>query len=99
MDEQRQDDQLEPMYNCSVPIQDLAYKIFRERWTIETGGERGSGRSMVVARYDIYIYIYIYIYRGALGINGGARGVIVIVVGNGDGDSCSNPRRDWLHFT
>ena len=30
---------------------------------------------------------------------GGARGVIVIVVGNGHGDSSSNPGRDWLHFT
>ena len=29
----------------------------------------------------------------------GARGVMVIVVGNGHGDSSSNPGRDWLHFT
>ena len=36
-------------------------------------------------------YIYIHI--------GGARGVVIIVVGNGHGDTCSNPRRDWLHFT
>ena len=35
----------------------------------------------------IYIYIYIYIY-------GGARGVMVIVVGNGHGDKSSNPGRD-----
>ena len=31
-------DQLEPMYNRSVLIQDVAWKIFRERWTIETNG-------------------------------------------------------------
>ena len=31
--------------------------------------------------------------------NGGARGVVVIVVGNGHGDTSSNPGRDWLHFT
>ena len=30
---------------------------------------------------------------------GGARGVMVIVVGNGHGDASSNPGRDWLHFT
>ena len=30
---------------------------------------------------------------------GGARGVIVIVVGNGHGDVSSNTGRDWLHFT
>ena len=30
---------------------------------------------------------------------GGARGVMVIVVGNGHGDTSSNPGRGWLHFT
>ena len=52
MDEQRQDDQLEPMYNISVSIQDIALKTSREQWTIETGGERGSGRSVLAARND-----------------------------------------------
>ena len=28
----------------------------------------------------------------------GARGVMVIVVGNEHGDMSSNPGRDWLHF-
>ena len=28
----------------------------------------------------------------------GVRGVMVIVVGNGHGDTSSNPGRDWLHF-
>ena len=32
-------------------------------------------------------------------ICGGARGVIVIVLGNEHGDTSSNPGRDWLHFT
>ena len=31
--------------------------------------------------------------------SGGARGVMVIVVGNGHGDTSSNSGRDWLHFT
>ena len=52
MDEQRQDDQLEPIYNSSVPIQDVAFKTFREQWTIETGGERGSGRSVLAVQHD-----------------------------------------------
>ena len=30
---------------------------------------------------------------------GSARGVMVIVVGNGHDDSSSNPGRDWLYFT
>ena len=30
---------------------------------------------------------------------GGACGVMVIVVGNGHGDTSSNLGRDWLHFT
>ena len=49
MDEQGQDDQLEPIYNSSMLIQDVALKTNRERWTIETGGGRGSGRSVLVA--------------------------------------------------
>ena len=32
-------------------------------------------------------------------IFGGARDVMVIVVGNGHGNMSSNPGRDWLHFT
>ena len=47
MDEQRQDDQLEPM-----PVQDVALKTFRERWVIEMSGERGSGRFMLMVRHD-----------------------------------------------
>ena len=31
--------------------------------------------------------------------NGGARGVVVIAVGNEHGDTSSNPGRNWLHFT
>ena len=31
--------------------------------------------------------------------SGDARGVMVIVVGIGHGDTSSNPGRDWLHFT
>ena len=39
-----------------------------------------------------------------IGINvtfmfGGARGVVIIAVGNEHGDTSSNPGRDWLHFT
>ena len=45
-------------------------------------------------RQDLFnIYMHTYIYYG------GARGVMVIVVGNGNGDTSSNPRRDWWHFT
>ena len=54
MDEQRQDDQLEPIYNCTGPIQNVALKTYRERWTIETGGERGSGRSVLALQHDDY---------------------------------------------
>ena len=52
MDGQRQDNQLEPIYNTSVPIQDVALKTTWERWTIETGGERGSGRSVLATRHN-----------------------------------------------
>ena len=52
MDEQRQDDQLEPTYNSSVPIQDAALNTDRERWSIETGGKKGSERSVLEVRHD-----------------------------------------------
>ena len=52
MDEQRQEDKLEPSYHSSVPIQDIALKTYRERWTIEKGGGRDSGRSLFMAWYD-----------------------------------------------
>ena len=59
MNKLRQDDQLEPIYNSSVLIQNVALKTSRERWTIETGGGRESGTSMLMAWYDDdgdYIY-------------------------------------------
>ena len=49
---QRQDDQLEPTYNRSVSIQDVALKTYWKRWTIEKGVEIGSGRSALAARPD-----------------------------------------------
>ena len=52
INEQRLDDQLKPIYNSSVPIQDVAWRIWRERLTIETGGERGLGKSVLAARHD-----------------------------------------------
>ena len=52
MDEQRQDDQLEPTYSISVLIQDVALRTCRKQWTIEKGGEKGSGISMLMARHD-----------------------------------------------
>ena len=45
-------DELEPIHNSSVPVQDVALKTYWERWTIVMGGERGSGRSVLAARHD-----------------------------------------------
>ena len=46
------DDQAEPTYNRSVPIQDVALKTDRKRLTIEKGGGRESARSVLMARHD-----------------------------------------------
>ena len=43
---------VEPMCNSSVSIQDVVWKTSRERWTIETGDERVSGKSVLVAQHD-----------------------------------------------
>ena len=47
----KKDDQLEPNDSSSVPIRDVAWKTCREQWTIGTSSERGSGRSVLVARH------------------------------------------------
>ena len=52
MDEQRQDDQLEPTYNSSESIQHEALKTYQKRWTIEKGVGRGSGISVLMVRDD-----------------------------------------------
>ena len=52
MDEQRQDDQLEPTYSSSVPIRDVVLRTCRKQWMIGRGGERGSGISLLIARHD-----------------------------------------------
>ena len=52
MNEQKQDDQLEPTYNCSVPIQDVALKTYREQETIEIGGQSGPGGFAPTAWHD-----------------------------------------------
>ena len=41
-----------------------------------------------------FVSIYLSIYLSIL-----PSGVVVIVIGNGHGDTSSNPGRDWLHFT
>ena len=52
MDEQRQDDQLEPTYNSSVLIRDVAPRTCRKQWTIGRDGERGPGISVLITRHD-----------------------------------------------
>ena len=52
MDEQRQDDQLEPTYSSSLPIRDVSLKTFRKQWTIGRVGERGSVISVLMALHD-----------------------------------------------
>ena len=48
-DDQWQDDQLEPIDNSSVPVQDVPS---RERQAIENGNGKGSGRLVLAARHE-----------------------------------------------
>ena len=52
MAEKTPGDQLEPTYSRSVLIRDVALRTYRKRWTIEGGGERGSGISVLMARHN-----------------------------------------------
>ena len=49
---QKQDDQLERTFSSYVRIQDVVPKTYLGRWTIGRSGERGSGISVLPARYD-----------------------------------------------
>ena len=49
---QKQDDQLERTFSSYVRIQAVVLKIYLGRWTIGRSGERGSGISVLPARYD-----------------------------------------------
>ena len=49
---QKQDDQHEHTFSSYVRIRDVVLKTYRERWTIGRSGERGSGISVLLARYD-----------------------------------------------
>ena len=55
MDEQRLDDQQEPIYSSSESIQDVAQKTFWERWTIVTREGQGN---LLTAWHDDNGYIY-----------------------------------------
>ena len=52
MDEERQDDQLEPTYSSSVPIRDAALKTCQKQWTIGRGSKRGSGIFVLIVQHD-----------------------------------------------
>ena len=60
IDAQKLVDQLEPIYNNSLPKQDVAWKTCHERWTIGTSEQRASAKSVQAVQHD-YDYIYIYI--------------------------------------
>ena len=49
---QKQDDQHEHTFSSYVRIQDVVLKTYLGRWTIGRSGERGSGISVLPARYD-----------------------------------------------
>ena len=49
---QKQDDQLERTFSSYVRIQDVVLKTYLGRGTIGWSGERGSGISVLPARYD-----------------------------------------------
>ena len=77
---QKQEDQLERTFSSYVRIQVVVLKTYLGRWTIGRSGERGSGISVLPARYDddddIYIesekVIVIFLFKRVVGsqVNG-----------------------------
>ena len=52
MDEQRQDIQLEPIYNSSVLIRDVALRTCCKQWTYGEVWRERSEISVLIARHD-----------------------------------------------
>ena len=52
MADQKQDDQLVPIYSSSVRIRDVALRAYQKQWTIGRSGEKESRISVLVARHD-----------------------------------------------
>ena len=65
---QKQDDQLERTFSSYVRIQDVVLKTYLGRWTIGRSGERGSGISVLPARYDddddddVCVCLYVHVF-------------------------------------
>ena len=49
---QRLNDQLEPLYNSSVPIHGVTWKTSWKRWTIETSSEKVLGKPVLAVQHD-----------------------------------------------
>ena len=88
-------------FSCSSPQSLPSFISLEFRWLIHTMVQTQPQflRNAVLfyQREDIHWIYSLNIYQ--IEIVGGARGVMVIVAGNGHGDTSSNPGRDWLHFT
>ena len=65
MDEQKQDDQLEPTYSSSVPIRDVALKTYRKQWSMVKGGVSGSDKTFLFF-YRIIYFIVTYVHVSSL---------------------------------
>ena len=52
MAEQKQGNQLEPTHSSFVPIRDVALNTSQKQWTTGSGGERGSGISVLMEQRD-----------------------------------------------
>ena len=61
---QKQDDQHERTFSSYVRIQVAVLKTYLGRWTIGRSGERGSGISVLPARYDDDDVYFTYPYHG-----------------------------------
>ena len=56
-------------------------------------------RNFISRDTNVVLKIYKTLIRPYIEYFGGSRGIMVIVIGNGHGDTSSNPGRDSLHFT
>ena len=78
----------------------LHYQALCDTWLTRHSYRVGYCRLIVWSQRDFSLELTLLLGAGSVPKEKyGARGVIVIAVGNEHGDTSSNPGRDWLHFT
>ena len=89
-------------FSTEYLLMKMIYLLWENKWVFSDFNCYMQQRKTTTLMYNniICFFSFLFITRNVrISRVRGARGVMVIVVGNGHGDTSSNTGRDWLHFT